>query len=236
MISVCMATYNGEKFIREQIDSILPQLDDSDELIISDDGSSDSTLDIIASYHDDRIKVLQNKGRHGFTWNFENALRAAKGDFIFLSDQDDVWESNKVSCVLQALKSYALVIHDAKLIDSEGNSLGKTYYSTLHKGTGFFKNLWKTRWLGCCMAFRKEVIDYSLPFPSHIVAHDYWIGMLGMSKFSYCFMQDVLISYRRHGNNVSPSSEKSNNSFFYKVFTKRMNLIIPLLYRRLFKS
>ena len=236
MISVCMATYNGEKFIQEQIDSILPQLGDSDELIVSDDGSSDSTLDIIASYHDDRIKVLHNQGRHGFTWNFENALKATKGDFIFLSDQDDIWESNKVFCVLQALKTYSLVIHDAKLIDGDGNSLGKTYYSTLHTGTSFFRNLWKTRWLGCCMAFRKEVLDYSLPFPSHIVAHDYWIGMFGMSKFSYCFMQDILISYRRHGNNISPSSEKSNNSLFYKVFTKRMNLIIPLLIRKLFKS
>ncbi|MBR2096806.1 MAG: glycosyltransferase family 2 protein [Prevotella sp.] len=236
MVSVCMATYNGEKFIQEQIDSILPQLDDSDELIVSDDGSSDSTLDIIASYHDDRIIVLHNQDRHGFTWNFENALRAAKGDSIFLSDQDDIWESNKVACVLQVLKTYSLVVHDAKLIDGDGKSFGGTYYSTNHRKTGFLANMWKTRWLGCCMAFRKEVLDYCLPLPSHIVAHDYWIGMSGMLKFSYCFMQDVLISYRRHGNNTSPSGGKSNNTLFYKLFTKRMNLIIALLYRRLFKS
>ena len=89
MISVCMATYNGEKYLREQVGSILTQLGENDELVVSDDGSTDSTIDILKSYNDPRIKIFINTGRHGVNSNFENALRHADGDYIFLSDQDD---------------------------------------------------------------------------------------------------------------------------------------------------
>lgn len=89
MISVCMATYNGTKYIQEQINSILSQFGENDELVISDDGSKDDTCSIISSYQDSLIKLLFNKGKHGFIGNFENALSQCKGDYIFLSDQDD---------------------------------------------------------------------------------------------------------------------------------------------------
>ena len=90
MITVCIATYNGGKYISKQIDSILNQLSDSDEVIVSDDGSKDDTLDIITAFHDKRIEVFKNDGRHGVVPNFENALSKAKGDIIFFSDQDDI--------------------------------------------------------------------------------------------------------------------------------------------------
>lgn len=236
MISVCMATFNGGKYIREQIDSILSQLGADDELIVSDDGSTDNTLQILSFYHDERLKVIHNVLRHGFVGNFENALRQAKGDFVFLSDQDDVWKEHKVEIIKASLKSYSLVIHDAELINGQGKKLGRCYYSTMHCRTGFFANLWKTRWLGCCMAFRRDVLDYCLPFPPNIVAHDYWIGMMGMLKFKYCFLNDILISYRRHGGNVSPSSEKSNNSLFYKIYTKRFQILLPIAKRLLIRK
>ena len=86
-ISVCMATYNGEKYIAEQIRSILPQLSEDDEVIVSDDGSSDATLDIVRSFNDPRIRIVQNELEHGYTKNFENALNHANGDIIFISDQ-----------------------------------------------------------------------------------------------------------------------------------------------------
>ena len=158
-------------------------------------------------------------------------MRNAKGDIIFLSDQDDVWLDRKVETMSDALKNSDLVIHDAQLIDGDGTPLGRTYYSTLHNKTGFLANLWKTRWLGCCMAFRREVLDYCLPIPKSIVAHDYWIGMMGMVKFRSCFLDDVLIGYRRHGNNVSTSSEKSVNSLWYKLVVKRINLLVSIIGR-----
>lgn len=231
MVSVCMATYNGGQYIKLQLESILSQLGPNDEVVISDDGSNDITRDIILSLGDNRIRLLENSGSHGFVSNFENALRKAKGDIIILSDQDDVWYDRKVETVSDALKNYDLVIHDAQLIDGDGNSLGKTYYSTLHHKTGFWVNLWKTRWLGCCMAFRREVLDYCLPIPKSVVAHDYWIGMMGMVKFRSCFLDDVLIGYRRHGNNVSTSSEKSHNSLWYKLVVKRTNLLVSIIGR-----
>lgn len=231
MVSVCMATYNGGQYLKQQLESILSQLSPDDEVVISDDGSNDNTRDIVLSQGDKRIRLLENSGSHGFVSNFENALRNAKGDIIFLSDQDDVWFDRKVETVSNALKNYDLVIHDAQLIDGDGKSLGKTYYSTLHGKTGFLANLWKTRWLGCCMAFRREVLDYCLPIPKSVVAHDYWIGMMGMVKFRSCFLEDVLIGYRRHGNNVSTSSEKSDNSLWYRLVVKRTNLLVSILGR-----
>ena len=229
MISVCMATYNGEKFIKEQIDSILPQLSDDDELVVSDDGSKDRTLDIISSYNDKRIRILHHGAPHGFVHNFENALGNAKGDYIFLSDQDDTWKPNKVKVVLNKLKDYDLVIHNAELVDGQGRSLGKTYYDCTHHKTSFWANFYKTRWLGCCMAFRKNVRDYCLPIPPKLTGHDYWIGMLGMLRFKYAFMDEILMCYRRHGDNLSPSGEKSNHSLWYMLVTKRWNLMVALV-------
>lgn len=232
-ISVCIATFNGGKFIREQVMSVLPQLEEDDEIIVSDDGSTDDTITILESFRDPRICICQNEGRHGFIWNFENALMKASGDVFFLCDQDDIWKPNKVEVIKKQLRQYDLVVHDAEMIDGEGCSLGKTYYSTMHHKKDFVSNIWRTRWLGCCMAFRREVLEMCLPFPRTIVAHDYWIGMLGMLKFRYFFIDDILIYYRRHGNNTSSSGEKSANNMFYKLITKRMNLLVVLVNRYL---
>ena len=106
MVSVCMATYNGARYLREQIDSILAQLSIDDELIISDDGSTDDTFNIIGGYDDPRIRLLRNRGKHGFSSNFGNALFHAKGEYVFLSDQDDVWIAGKYADVLAKLQQY----------------------------------------------------------------------------------------------------------------------------------
>ena len=232
-ISVCLATFNGEKYLQQQIESILIQLGDNDELIISDDGSSDQTLNIIESFSDKRIHIFHNKMNHGFIGNFENALRIATGDYIFLSDQDDVWSSDKLRISLQALEKADLIVHDAEMIDGMGNSLGKNYYSMMHSGTGFLRNWLYTRFLGCCMAFNRKVLNACLPFPKYITGHDYWIGMYWLFKYhrSVYFSEEVLMCYRRHGGNVSTSSEKSNNSFFYKILTKRFFLLEAVIKR-----
>lgn len=233
MISVCMATYNGSKYIKEQVESIIPQLTDEDELVVSDDGSKDDTLKILSAFRDKRIKVYLNTGEHGFVKNFENSLNHSEGDVIFLSDQDDIWKPDKVKRIIPLLDNYDLIVHDAELIDGEGKSLCKTYYSLMHEKTGFLANLWKTRWLGCCMVFKRDVLNVCLPFPEGIVGHDYWIGMMGMVKFKYCFLNDVMISYRRHNSNVSTSSEASSNSILYKLVTKRLNIIKAIVCRML---
>ena len=132
MISVCMATHNGARYIKEQIDSILPQLAEGDELIVSDDGSKDDTIEIIEQYADPRIKVFRYQHPVKFTdhfathryasRNFENAMSHAKGDIVFLCDQDDVWTSDKVAKCVEALKDAILVKHNGIRIDSESLS------------------------------------------------------------------------------------------------------------------
>lgn len=230
MISVCIATYNGEKYFKQQLESILSQLSQDDEVIISDDGSNDKTIAIIKDFNDPRIHVFVNEGKHGYVGNFENALLKAKGDYIFLSDQDDVWLPNKVSTVLTRLKDADLVVHNAELIDGEGVSMGKDYYSLMHKGNSFWSNFLRPRYLGCCMAFDRKVLDYAVPFPTYHRGHDYWIGCVASMMFKVEFIPDILLFYRRHGGNASPSSEKSSNTSLNKIL-KRLDMMSSLIIR-----
>ncbi len=234
-ISVCMTTYNGERYIMEQISSILMQISDDDELIVSDDGSHDRTLEIVESLKDPRIKIFQNKGKHGFMYNFENALSKAQGDYIFLSDQDDIWIPDKVRIILNELKECDLVVHDAQLVDGDGRDMKKNYYSSLHSRTGFWSNLWKNRFLGCCMAFRKEILGDCMPFPKHICGHDLWIGLIAIKKYKVSFIPDILICYRRHGDNATPASDKSTLSLYQQI-VNRMTMLTAIYTRLLFGS
>ena len=233
-ISVCIANFNGGRFIREQVMSVLPQLGEDDEIVVSDDGSTDDTITIFESFHDHRIIICQNEGRHGFIWNFENALMKTTGDVIFLCDQDDIWKPNKVETVMAALKNHDIVLHDAEIVDKDGKKTGIHYSDGLHQRKGFWCNLWKTRWLGCCMAFRRNVLEYALPFPHHIVGHDGWISAVGLAKFDYYYIPDVLMWYRRHGENASTASGESHNSWYYMLIKKRLCLLMEIS-RRLFE-
>ena len=136
MISVCMATYNGETYIKEQIESIINQLSSSDELIISDDKSTDNTLKIINEFKDPRIKIYIHEKDHGFVKNFENALEKAKGDFIFLSDQDDIWLPNKVAATLKELEYYDFVVSDCITINKYGEIISHSRIKDFKIKTG----------------------------------------------------------------------------------------------------
>src|ERR1035437_4235872 len=119
MISVCIASYNGEKYIRQQLDSILSQLTVKDEIVISDDSSSDRTTEIIKGYKDSRIKLFEKCTFKSPIFNLENALKKAKGDFIFLADQDDIWLSYKISHTIKQLKSFDLVVCNGFIVDQD---------------------------------------------------------------------------------------------------------------------
>lgn len=233
MVSVCIATYNGEKFIKEQIESILPQLNDGDEIIISDDSSTDGTLGIVESFCDNRIKILSKQKYHSPIYNFENAIRNANGDYIFLCDQDDVWLPDKVELMVYRLYTYDLVVSDCKIVDANLNIICNSFFSSNSSGTGFLKNLMKNTYLGCCMAFRKDILNYVLPFPSKIAMHDIWIGLSVELNGRPYFIDAPLSFYRRHGNNVSFSSEKSEYSLFFKI-RYRLEMLFYLLRRKLF--
>lgn len=211
MISVCMATHNGEKYIKEQIKSILSQLSSGDELIISDDGSTDSTLDIIRGFNDSRIKIFlqtspKNLLSHEYaTLNFENALRNAKGDFIFLSDQDDVWVDNKVEVSMNYLKVYDYIVSDAFVTDAMLNIVSKTRFTKEEKVyfNKFLAVVLSTPYQGGCAAFKRCVLEKALPFPKGLQSHDRWIGNVAAFYFKYKIIPEKLIYYRRHETTTS---------------------------------
>jgi glycosyltransferase involved in cell wall biosynthesis len=233
MVSVCMASYNGEKYIKDQVTSILEQLGKDDELIISDDSSIDRTCEIIKSFNDDRIRLLENKSQLGVVKNFELALEVSKGDYIFLSDQDDVWCPKKVETFLQYIETHAIVQSDAVIVDSALATLHPSYLGLTNSKTGLLNNLIKNSYIGCNMAFRREVLKIALPFPSHIPMHDLWIGLIGELFFSTCFISRPLVLYRRHSSNASQTGSKSPFSLTAKI-KFRLNVIryLPLLIKR----
>lgn len=211
MISVCMATYNGERYLLPQLESILSQLGEEDELIVSDDGSTDATLSLLAGLGDSRIRLFYNE-RHGFVHNFENALCQARGEYIFLSDQDDLWLPQKVSTCLKLLQNCLLVTHNARLIDGEGKDMGQDFFSLHRSKGGFWHNLLRNSHVGCCMAFRRELLQHALPFPQQLITHDIWLGLVAEKVGKTCMYPLPLICYRRHHGNVSSTSEKSRLS------------------------
>ena len=225
MISVCIATYNGERYIRQQIESIVCQLNVDDEIIVSDDGSTDGTLDIVKGIGDKRIKIIEGPGRKSPILNFECALKASKGDFIFLSDQDDVWKPDKVEICMKWLKTYHCVVSDAEVTDNRLKPLYPSLYAIMQVRHGrIYNTIWKNGYTGCCMAFRRDVVEASLPFPKDIPMHDIWIGNVAAYKYNVIFIPDRLIHFRRHENTISCNGKGSKFTIWQQM-KFRLNII-----------
>jgi Glycosyltransferases involved in cell wall biogenesis len=231
MVSVCMATKNGATFIKEQLDSILPQLRDEDEIIISDDCSSDDTLTVIRTFQDPRIRLLESRSEKGIARSFEASLNASHGEYIFLADQDDVWLPEKVDKMIQTLKDYDLVMSDCHLVDDNLGLNNRSFYQYNRSGKGLFRNLLKNSYMGCCMAFTKALKDRALPFPDDIPMHDFWIGLIGELYFKVHFMPDILVLHRRHASNATTSGKKSKYSIDQKL-VQRYKMIKNLFIHR----
>lgn len=216
-----MATYNGEPYIADQLKSILEQLRAGDELIVSDDGSTDSTLQICKNYakmYPAVDFVLTAGPRMGVVRNFENALQKSSGEYIFLADQDDIWLSNKLEKCLLALQEYDLVVTNCRVVNKDLTILSNDFFAVRKSSPGFLKNIFKNGYLGCCMAFNRSVLNASLPFPRSIAMHDWWIGLIGeISRMRIYFIREPQLLYRRHGNNTSNTAEKSSTTTLQKI-------------------
>lgn len=227
MISICMGVKNGEQFINAQVDSILPQLGVDDELIISDDHSSDHTLQQLEAYGDRRIKLTTNPG-HGIISNFENSLKVSHGDIIFLADQDDVWTPHKIQSMLLALRACDLVVSDCMIANGDLEVERESFFAVNRSGKGVLKNLIRNSYMGCCMAFHRNLLEKALPFPVGTPMHDLWIGLIAEMWYQVRFIPDKLVYHRRHARNASSTSGKSSFSIFNKV-SYRVQLATQLL-------
>lgn len=227
MISVCLASYNGEDFIAKQLDSILEQLSDQDELIISDDGSSDGTISIISRFNDKRIRLLHHSGEKETLKNFENALNHARGNIIFLADQDDIWVKEKITTMTGYLADYDLVVSDCSIIDSNGNTVVDSFYELRKSGPGIAKNILRNTYIGCCMAFRRSLLEKAAPLPDNVPMHDWWIGLVAEMFGTSFFCPEKLVRYRRHDKNKTPFVGRSQFGLIDKILFRK-NLLSAL--------
>jgi len=234
-VSVCMAVYNGERYIHEQIVSILPQLNREDGIVIVDDCSTDHSVSIIETFHDSRITLLRNEQNCGVLKAFEKALMSARGDLIFLCDQDDVWRSDKVQVfknIFSNTPEISLAVSDASIINAGGDTTIQSIYASRRFHPGLLYNLARNRYFGCTMGFRRSLLAYCIPFPSDIPMHDVWIGMVNQLVGKTAFIDERLMSYRRHDSNHTKAKHASLSKMVcwrYALVTNLARLYVRIL-------
>lgn len=218
-VSVVLAAYNGKKYINQQIESILRNLDAHDELIISDDGSTDGTYEIANNWSqiDARIKLI-NGPRSGIVKNFESLLSQANGEVVFFSDQDDVWDTGKVRTIKRLFESdheLTCVLHDVRVVNENLEVLQGSFFKMRGSRSGLTNNLIKNSYMGSAMAVRSDMRKYILPIPEHVPMHDQWIGLVNEVFGKTMLVHKTLSSYRRHEDNNSSLGHGSVAKMIY---------------------
>ena len=236
-IDVLMATYNGEKYLKEQIDSILNQTYKNIQIIISDDCSTDSTREILKQYEqNEKIKIYYQEKNLGYIKNFEFLLRNVENNIYMLSDQDDVWKEQKIEKSVEKLKNenLDLVFGDLEVVDENLNTLYGSFnkFMKLDRKIEKYIDSYKLQYLyncitGCTIISRKKLIDKILPLPnnSKYMVHDYWMGLMVALNGKIGYIKETYIKYRQHGNNQVGIEKKSHK---FKELEQVRNLFIEV--------
>ncbi|MEA1916325.1 MAG: glycosyltransferase family 2 protein [Campylobacterota bacterium] len=226
LVSIAMCTYNGERFINEQLDSILNQTYKNLEIIITDDCSSDKTVEIIREYEksDSRIKFHQNEKNLGFVKNFEKAISFCSGEYIALADQDDIWKLNKLEVFLDEIEDNVLIYSDAILIDADGNETGNQLIrpsGCLVRGkcnkAFFLRNCVS----GNTLMFKKELVEHIMPIPSEMSYHDIWIAFVASTYGTITYTEEPMTYYRRYAEQVTSAPPVVYKNFPDKLKQKK---------------
>ena len=228
MISIAMATYNGAKYLREQIDSILSQTIQDFEIVACDDCSTDSTVAILEEYQhrDKRLTIYRNETNIGFKKNFEKAINLCKGEYIALSDQDDIWEPNHLELLLNAIGNQILACGNSIIVDEKGNNLGMTlkeqetldYIPSDQLKKAISILIYRNPYQGASMLMKRELLKYILPFPEGGKFHDTWIALTACFCGGLVYVNDILLKYRRTNSNVTVHQASARSR--YKHFRR----------------
>lgn len=242
MVSIAMTTYNGEKYLREQIDSILSQTIQEFELIICDDCSNDSTVEILKEYvsKDSRIKVFFNEFNLGFLKNFEKAIDLCSGDYIALSDQDDIWIPEHLEILQKAIidRKCSLVGANALLVDSNNNDIGCKLINDGNfpnaKGEYEFLLLHRNIFQGCSLMFKKTILKRALPFPEKIKFHDWWLALVASEEKGVLYVDTPILRYRQHAKNVTGYHQRDSllekiRKFFFNDLKAQGEITVNIL-------
>ncbi len=224
LISICLATYNGEKYLEEQLDSLVNQTYTNIEVIVQDDCSTDNTLDILNNYKNKvNIIVYKNEKNLEYIKNVEALLKKTNGDFLAICDQDDIWELNKLQILFDSLDDKTLVYSNSILIDQNGKSLNKTLSQKLKNNFINSDNCLNFLFDNCvsahAMLFKKELLPYIFPFPEHLY-FDAWIAAIASNLKGVKYIDENLVKYRQHSSNTLGNVKKEKLTNKKKIFNK----------------
>lgn len=227
-VDILLATYNGEKYLREQIDSILNQTYPHFNLIIRDDGSTDKTLEIIKSYGDPRIKLIVNGVNGGVVNNFSSLLQSSFAPYVLLADQDDVWESDKVERMLICAQAFdegkpLLVHHDMQVVDSKLNVISPSFwrFSKFNpQATTLNRLLMQNNVTGAACLINHALVEKALPIPKEALMHDHWLALIAAAFGEIIPVKETLVKYRQHGKNQLGAKKQGVFSHLQKGIKK----------------
>lgn len=207
LVSVALSTYNGARFLREQIDSVLAQQGVELELVAVDDGSTDGTTDLLEAYarQDTRVRWSPNPGNLGPTRSFERAMSLCAGEFIAPCDQDDVWAPEKLRRLLDSMEGVDLAYSDSAYVDADGRDLG----DSISRGTRMLEGRRPAAFLfgnsvsGHASLVRRSLLDVARPFPEGAY-HDWWLALCAAGRAGVRYVPEPLVRFRRHDRAFSP--------------------------------
>lgn len=231
-VDIAMATYNGEKYISEQIDSIINQNYQNWKLYISDDGSMDDTVKIIKNFvsKDNRIELVNTERQGGVIQNFNKALEHTDAEFIVLSDQDDLWPKNRLEMLVTKISNHSgknqprLIFTDLTLINETGEIIAESFYkeNSLNplQNVERYNLLWNSTVYGCTTIMNRALLDMVLPIPTNAHMHDQWLAMKAHQNKGLVFFDVPTVLYRQHSENVVGGNKKN---IFQKVRDSKSN-------------
>lgn len=213
LVSIAIATYNGAKYIGEQLDSIIHQTYSNIEIVIVDDCSKDDTVAIIEQYQQEFpfIRLYINEKNSGVTKTFEAAIQKCSGEFIAISDQDDIWELNKIEILVNEIGEHDAVYSNSLLVDASGQSLNKSFTTimnmkTYYSGAPF---LLSNSVPGHTILMKQKFVENILPFPPKML-FDLWIGFCAAGNNGIKFVDKTLVKYRQHETNTIGTRDSKN--------------------------